>query len=400
MLNQGFLKTDRCKIVNASGKPVFLRGLNLGGWLMMEGYILGGTNTAPRIFEKQFADALGEKALRDFLAGFRDNFIQESDIANIARLGFNCLRVPFNSRLIEKAAFRVDYDGVKRLDVLLQWAEKYHLWIIWDMHGAPGAQNSDWHSDSLGKARLWQSKVYQRRTILLWEFLADRYKDKTSVAGYDLLNEPVLDDPKHLNPFYHKLIAAIRGVDKNHILFIEGNKWSTDFNCLDEFDDDNYALSPHSYFPIEYGFNMEPLLRYPTNTWNKAALTRHLEQYQILSRGRQVPMLVGEFGINDRGGFWGEDKYLEDSLQCFNSLGFHWTYWTYKTIKVDVFPDGIYHYLPNPVWVNRQGPMKGWDNYISCWKKYSKEIVESWKTKYFQPNDRFIRILKKYATFD
>ena len=209
----------------------------------MEGYILQSLNLAERIFKRNFRRALGERELKTFEQSYREHFIQEEDIRSISRLGFNCIRVPFHYRIVEKAPYRFpESEALFHLDRAIEWAGAHKVWVILDLHAACGSQNHDWHSDSLGEANLWKKKEFQHRTFALWEFLADRYKDQTTVAGYDLLNEAVLADTQLLNEFYHALIKRIRKVDENHILFIEGNKWATDLDCLDTFEDDNLVL--------------------------------------------------------------------------------------------------------------------------------------------------------------
>jgi len=242
----------------------------------------------------------------------------------------------------------------------------------------------------------------QIKTYQLWEILADRYKDNSCIAGYDLLNESVTDNVKLLNQLYHQLIKTIRAIDQNHILFIEGNKWATDISCLDEFADDNYVLSIHSYEPLDFTFNFIPHLRYPFNQkgriCNKDTLRQHLDQYKIVADKRNVPVFVGEFGVNTREGLYGEHQWVEDKLDHFEQYGFHWTYWTYKSIKNNAFPDGLYSYKENPPWVNRLGPDMGWDTFHKHWPNKKEDMIESWSTKNFSENKYLIQILQKYLS--
>lgn len=393
-----FLRVHKTSILCGPQK-VFLRGVNLGGWLMMEGYILHAPNVAEQLLKKDFVKTLGVKALRDFEKSFRDNFIREEDFKNIVRLGFNCIRLPFNSRLIERAPFEYDRQGLAYLDTAVRWAQKHGLWVILDLHAGCGAQNHDWHSDSLGEADLWKKKDLQERTISLWEFLADHFKDSPAIAGYDLLNESVLDDVKLLNRFYRLVIEAIRRKDKNHTLFVEGNRWGMDISCLEPFDDANLALSIHFYHPLEFTFNFVPHISYPIESsagiFDRQSITKLLEPYAKFAREWQRPIYVGEFGVNARQGLYGEHKYLNDVLGCFAKNEFHWTYWTYKAVKNDVFPDGMYSFCENPAWVNRQGPKKGWETYAQHWPKCRGEIISSWRTDRFSEQRPIVETLRK-----
>ena len=395
---RNYLKTKGVKIVDSQGKAVYLNGVNFGGWLMMEAYFMLAPNKPAHQFKNEFKDRLGARALKEFENGFEGNFIREDDLRNIARMGFNCIRLPFNHRLVEKKPYQYDQEGLKIIDRVFQWAKKYKIWIILDLHAAWGSQNHDWHSDSDGRALLWSSREYQKWTFALWEFLADRYKDTEYLAGYDLLNESVIDDARLLNRFYHELIKHIRCSDKKHILFIEGNKWATDLQCLDKFNDNNYALSIHFYTPIQMTFNYVPHLKYPSKAkgyvYNKKMMKEHLATYQKLSKEHQAPVFVGEFGVNYRENHCGEGDWLKDILSCFNQFGFHWTYWTYKAIKNGCFPDGVLSYYHNPPWVHREGPLYGWDTYAQHWTKSKKDMIRSWQTSEFQVNENVLKVLK------
>lgn len=365
----------------------------------MEGYIMHSRNVAEKVFKKDFARKLGKKVLLGFEKAFRDNFIQESDFKKISKLGFNCLRVPFHYRLVEKSPGRFNADSISYLDKVVRLGKKYGLWIILDLHAACGCQNNDWHSDSTGPAALWTKKSCRARTYRLWAFLADRYKDDTAVAGYNLINEPVLKNTRLLNTFYRRLIKTIRQVDKNHILFVDGNNWSMDIACLDDFDDDNLVLSIHDYLPLEFTFNFVPLLKYPLRTkegvFDKSVIKKHIASYARLAKKLKRPVLVGEFGVNAREGFYGEDKWLQDTLESFGRFKFHWTYWTYKAIKNAIFPDGIFSFRDNTLWVNRHGLKVGWETYAELWPKNKKDIIASWRMDKFEENKVILDVLKK-----
>lgn len=401
MMKKIFLRTSGTKIVDGNDRPVRLRGVNFGGWLMMEAYFMHAPNLAVHRFKERFQKELGEEALLDFEKSFHDAFIKESDFKNVKQQGFNCIRLPFNCRLVEKIPYTIDLEGVKYLDKAVRWAKKYKIFVILDLHAAPGAQNHDWHSDSDGRALLWDNPEYQKRTLAIWHFLADRYKNEEYVAGYDLLNEAVLHDAGKLNKLYHRMINTIRSADKNHILFIEGNRWAQDLDCLDEFDDDNYVLSVHNYEPIDFTFNYVAHLHYPLNTkerkWNKQSMLKHLSRFADVSKKRNVPIFVGEFGVNTREGIYGEQRWLEDTLSVYKKYGFHWTYWTYKCIKNYLFPDGVYSYKENPPWVHREGPLMGWDTYHLHWPTRRKDMIRSWDTREFAVNPTILNVLKKYA---
>ena len=389
-MNKTFLKRHKAFIVQDEGKPVLLKGVNFGGWLMMEAYFLHAPNLPQQVFEKEFAKQCGTKTLSELRGKFRDNFITEADFKQVASWGMNCIRLPFHYKV------GADAKAVSYLDQAILWARKHKVYLILDLHAAYGAQNPDWHSDSLdGKTGLWTNKFNRHKTYLLWESLADRYKDETIIAGYDILNEAVLEGTRLLNEFYRETIKAIRRSDKNHILFIEGKHWAQQIDALDDFPDDNWVYSIHFYEPIEFTFNLIPFMRYPLAGYNKDTLRRRMEGYFRFAQKKQRPVHVGEFGVNYRQGVYNEHLYLRDELKCFNDFGFHWNYWTYKAVKNYIFPDGIYGYYPNSPWVHRQGPKTGWHCWGEYWPKQKHEMAASWRTKAFCLNTHVIEQLKK-----
>jgi len=389
------LKTRNNGIVNSDGNEVCLRGVNLGGWLMMEGYILHGKNIAEKIFKKEFKKRCGQKELDSFSHLYRNNFIQESDFKNIASLNLNCVRIPFNFSIIE-------YGRMDALEKAVDYCEKYSIYCILDMHAAPGSQNEDWHADSDGRAGLWTNNKYQKRFFELWETLADRFKDRAIIAGYDVLNEPVINVPdagRILRKLYMGLVKRIRSIDKGHIIFLEGNTWSQVFEDIGEPFSENLSYSAHFYHPLEFTFNFQRGLRYPGyilgEQWNRDTIKRRLETYYNHSKKWNVPIFLGEFGVNSRDGYYGEFEWLKDTISCFRDFKFHWTYWTYKAIANSVFPDGVYQYLANPLWVNRQGPVSGWENFYDLWDVHKEKILESWKTENFTKNRSLADILNE-----
>jgi aryl-phospho-beta-D-glucosidase BglC (GH1 family) len=399
------LKTKANSITDSCGNRIFLRGVNLGGWFMMEGYILHGRNIPERVFKAEMEKHCDREALDDFTRSYRNNFITEEDFKNIARLKFNCIRLPFNHKLIENQTkkFSINKEGIDFLKKVISWCRKYNIYCILDMHAAPGSQNEDWHSDSDGKALLWSNKRYWERYFRLWEVLAESFKDSDIVAGYDVLNEPVIKKNARniLRPFYKEAVRRIRAIDKNHIIFLEGNFWSQRLEDIGEPFSNNLSYSIHYYHPLDFTFNFHRDLKYPGKIngkyWDIDRLRQGLETYYTYSKKWRIPIFVGEFGVNSRcGERAGELIWVKDVIKTFKDFGFHWTYWTYKAVANSVFPDGIYQYTRNPAWVRREGPVYGWENLYKLWKDHKREIVNSWQTKNFIENKQLRNLLVNY----
>jgi aryl-phospho-beta-D-glucosidase BglC (GH1 family) len=379
-----------------------IKGVNLGSWLLMEGYILGGRNIPEASFKRDFSRLYGAGQLREFESSFRDNFIREEDFRNIAAMGACAIRVPFNHRLIETRPFVYSDDGLAYLERACRWAAKYNLKLIFDLHAAPGSQNPDWHSDCPGKVLFWKDKSCRERTSALLERIADRFKDEPAVLGYDIINEPVLGWAPEivLKKFYQDAVKRVKAIDKKHIIFLEGHDWGRKIGFLRGLIQDRVWISIHFYEPFQYAFNLAPHYRFPGKVegalWVDARIRRHLEYYYKFSQRYKVNFFVGEFGVNWRGGFFGEPEWLESTLAAFEDFGFGYTYWTYKAVAGKVYPDGLYQYLPNSRYVRREGPVYGWENYLKFWKREKLLIKNFWRSKNFTANNKLIDMLNGY----
>lgn len=377
---------------------MIFKGVNLGSWLLMEGYILGGRNIAEGVFKKSFTKKYGLRACQEFEKLFRANFIQENDFSNISKMGANCIRLPFNFHLIAEGN-----DGISYLKNALSWAQKYNLGVILDLHAAPGAQNCDWHADSeKAKALFWEKKSYREQALDIWETVIDEFKDEPALVGFDVINEPVLGNKPTaiLADFYKSAIRRIKAIDKKHIIFLEGDNWAQRIDFLGSLLEENVSISIHTYQPLNYTFNYVPFCKYPGEIdkefWNVEKIERYLKPYFEFSRKNKVDVFVGEFGINWRGGHWGELDYLSGILSVFEKFSFSYTYWTYKAVSGHVFPDGIYQYLPNNAFIKREGPVYGWENYLDLWDNEKTKIVDFWQTEGFTPNSALINVLKGF----
>jgi endoglucanase len=389
-----FLGIRNGKIVDRKDQPVSLRGVNLGGWLMMEGYILGGRHISEHIFKAEIAKASGKNSLEQFEKSFRGNFIQKEDFNHIHDLGATCIRLPFHYKIVKEKQWHY-------LDQALSWAKGNKIYVILDMHAAPGSQNADWHSDSKGEALLWRNKKYREQTYQLWSQIAQRYKNEPVIAAYDILNEAVGDDLPMIKETYVKITKAIRATGDQHIIFVEGHNWSQEFDFLGKPWDSQMGFSFHYYLPGDFTFNCVRNLRYPGKIngelWNRKKMESILRRYVKFQQKYRIPIYCGEFGVNSRcPDCAAELAWVRDVLEIFKKYGIHYTYWTYKAVAGGLFPDGIYQYLDNPSWINRWSKATGVETFAKEWPKRKKEMADSWQTKSYVKNQKLSRALKTY----
>lgn len=266
------LKTQDQKIVNDRGENVKLRGLGLGGWMLQEGYMLKTADFAGPQYKikEKIAELIGNEGMEKFYQTYLQNGITKQDIDFLAQSGFNSIRLPMHYNLYtlpiekEKAVRQNTWleEGFRMTDELLKWCKENKMYLILDLHAAPGGQGNDVNISDNDKSKpsLWQSEENQKKTIALWKKLAERYKDEPWIGGYDLINEPNINfTGKNLNgtdemsnaPLWKlqkDITEAIRTVDKKHIIFLEGNGWGNNYNGLTPLWDDNLAFSFHKYW--------------------------------------------------------------------------------------------------------------------------------------------------------
>ena len=310
IFSQGFLHVENGEIVDGSGNPVLLRGLGLGGWLVPEGYMLNIPGFgSPTEIENRIEALLGTELANEFWDLYHDKYVAKADIDQIAAWGFNSIRIPFHYKQFSPSPGEVNQFGYDIVDSLLSWCEPYDMYIILDMHCAPGGQNHGEISDSDGTARLWLEQGYKDHTIEIWHSIAEYYTDDTLIGGYDLINEPVLPDgvsSTDLRELYIDITNTIREVDTNHIVFIEGNWYATDFTSLTPPWDENMSYSFHKY-------------------WND--ITQGTIQYLInMSGSYNIPLWLGETGENSN--HWGHEV-----VQLCESNNIGWNWWTHKKLE-------------------------------------------------------------------
>ena len=321
--SQGYLHNVDGEIVEGNGEPILLRGFGLGGWLVPEGYMLHNQAwiagfESPTEIENHVIDLIGVDAAENFWNLYRENYVAQADIDQIAEWGFNHIRVPFHYKQFYDSTGTETPMGYAIIDELISWCEPYNMYIILDMHCAPGGQNGGPISDSDGTARLWLEESNKELTIQIWKEIATYYSDNTLIGGYDLINEPVLPGGVSLEEFkqlYVDITNAIREVDTNHLLFIEGNWYGTDFAGLTPPWDENMSYSFHKY-------------------WGQTDLST-IQSYINMRNNYGVPLWMGESGENSNHWYYEVFKLLEE-----NNIG--WNFWTHKKVDKITSPFSAY----------------------------------------------------------
>lgn len=329
----GFLKAEGRYIVNGDGEYVLLRGIGLGGWMLQEPYMLKLSEVAPAQYDikKKITDLIGKEKCGKFYDAWLSNMVTRRDIDSLKAWGFNSVRLAMHYNLFTPPVEEEPIDGgftwiekgFQMTDSLLAWCAANEIYLILDLHAAPGGQGNDIPIADVDTTmlKLWEDELNRRKTVALWKKLAERYHNEPWIGGYDLINETnyPLEGNVALRMLLTEITVAIRQVDRNHIIFIEGNHFATDFEGLTPPWDENMVYSFHKYWS-------------PTT---KETIQKFLD----IRDEYNVPLWMGESGEN-------KNEWYRSAVQLFEADSIGWAWWTLKKLDSEsgimsvTIPDG------------------------------------------------------------
>ena len=321
-------------IVDGDNHEFIIRSMGLGGWMLQEGYMLGTGSFAPTQHEIRalMETSMGKARTDDFYNAWLANHCTRTDIDSLASWGFNAVRPALHYNLFtlpieEEPEVGNDTwldEGFQMVDELIDWCKAHEMYVILDLHATPGGQgkNASISDYDTSKPSLWESKENQRKTIALWRKLAERYANEKYIGGYDLINEtnwsftgtnPNGCDSRNepLREMMISMTKAIREVDQNHLIFVEGNCWANNMDDLLPPWDDNMAYSFHKY-------------------WNKTDKTT-INQFLEYRDQYNVPLWMGESGENS-------NQWFYETIHMLESQQVGWSWWPMKKIGSIVGP--------------------------------------------------------------
>jgi hypothetical protein len=324
------LKADGKRIVDEKGNNVLLRGMGLGGWMLQEGYMLRVEKIGQQqnVIKKNISDLVGTKKTEEFYNAWLANHTRKIDIDSMAKWGFNSIRLAMHYKLytlpveMEPVAGQNTWidKGFAMTDSLLNWCKTNKMYLILDLHGAPGGQGNDLNIADRDPSvpSLWQSEANKQKMIALWRKLAERYVNEPWVAAYDIINEPnwgfeKADDRNGCNeeknaPLRQLMIditRTIREVDKKHIIIIEGNCWGNNYRGIFPVWDNNMVASFHKY----WNFNTQDAIKGPLD----------------IREQNNIPIWLGESGENS-------NPWFRDAIHLMESNNIGWAWWPLKKL--------------------------------------------------------------------
>jgi endoglucanase len=330
--SQTFLKAKGRLITDGKGNKVILRGMGLGGWMLQEGYMfkLGNTGQQYRI-RARIQEVAGAAYARTFYDKWLTNHTRKIDIDSMASWGFNSIRLPMHYALYTLPAEQEPVAGQNTwlekgfalTDSLLNWCKANHMYLILDLHAAPGGQGNDLAISDRDPAKpsLWESPANQQKMIALWRKLAQRYANEPYIGGYDIINEPNWGFEKEtdkkgteetknapLRQLMEDVTKAIREVDQNHIIIIEGNGFGNNYRGVFPLWDNNMVLSFHKY-----------------GNFNNLG---SIQNFLNMGRDNNVPLWLGESGENS-------NTWFTEAIKLAEGQNIGWSWWQEKKIGIN-----------------------------------------------------------------
>jgi endoglucanase len=348
---QGYLHTEGKYIYNGNGEPVILRGIGTGNWMLLEGYMMqtGDVAGTQHEFRARLEETIGKTRADSFYNAWLQYHFTRTDVDSMKSWGFNSVRVamhykwftpPIEDELVEGEITWID-KGFDMLDSLLTWCEDNEMYLILDLHGAPGGQGKDANISDYDptKPSLWESDFNKDKTVALWKKLAQRYANEPWIGGYDLINETNWTFPEgnnsQMRELYGRITDAIREVDANHIIFIEGNNFANDFSGLTPPWDDNMAFSFHKYW-----------------NYNKPGALDWIIQ---MRDNYNIPIWLGETGENS-------NTWFTNLIALCEKHNVGWSWWPVKKPGIN-----------NPLRVEVN---EDYEKLIDSWKGEALELTE------------------------
>lgn len=210
-------------------------GMGIGGWLTNYKRF----NVLPD--ERRLIITIGD--MEHF-----ESYISEKDVAYIASLGMDHIRLGFDQIVLEEAPFIYRKNIVELLHSFVSWCRKYSLRPVLNMHKAIGN-----YCDIKEERQLLDTPELQERFIALWCMLEDSFANDTDVV-FELLNEVRDVDPEKWNSLAEKTVRALRDKNADRLIIIGSTCWNSPDKLRDlrVFDDENVLYTFHFYFPHEF----------------------------------------------------------------------------------------------------------------------------------------------------
>ncbi len=284
-------------------------------------------------------------------------YITKQDFQALRAKGANVVSLNYPGPFGVSPPYGLDEEALKYLDDAINWSQEVGLYVIIHFRNGPGKSEETFYGEEGREDELiWYSEEAKIKWIEMWQFVAQRYKDKLHIVGYNLMVEPHPEDTVQQKPLNaqvwiklaKRITTSIRKVDKDTPIIVGATVWSNAiaFAELKPTGDERTIYSFHMYEPYEFthqglewaGKGGVSGLTYPgmipsdlyeeTRYWNKALIEEFLKPVLTFRDENNVPIFVGEFGCNRR--IPSCAAYLKDLLEIFEENGFSYTHYIWN----------------------------------------------------------------------
>ncbi len=254
-----FVRAENGEFVTECGEKIIFRGINLNDDILnFQKWDLPANANTQDVFAS-LESRFGRYGAKELLKKHNENFVSDADLKFVRKLGANCVRVPLRHKtLCRKDNCKGDFD-FDRLDKIVEKCRRLGVYVIFDLHSAPGYQNHGSACAQDEESTFFKSgkEGFEARNaaIRLWAGVAAHYCDEPAVAGYDLLNRPLYFIPNQtesldvLYKFYRRALKAIRSVDTCHTVIMQIPEGA---ESLPETKEENIAFGFYSHMNTSF----------------------------------------------------------------------------------------------------------------------------------------------------
>ena len=310
-------------IVNEQGKPIALRGVNFGSWLVEEIWMMPVEDAPPagssfaKVIDhaslwETFRQRFGQQGVLQIRKAWRDCWITREDFVRVKELGLNCVRLPFLYDSLEAP------DGLfPRIDQAVTWARETGVYLILDLHGTPGRQSGQHHTGKSDEDQLFKDLEKVKECELVWKKIASRYGKAPEVAAFDLMNEPMgAPNESTLYLVYDQLLRAVREVAaEKPVIIADGYKGIAGMPYPELAGWKQVIFSQH-----HYNFGAKQV----RDHWGP--LENLVAKIGYARSRRNVPYFVGELNIEPHS----SQEMMTRVLDALDEKEISWTVWSYK----------------------------------------------------------------------
>ena len=308
--------------------PLQLRGVNLGGWLLLERWmtptLFRGTDANDEFQFMQHPDA------RTRIENHRKSFITEADFQWMQQHSINAVRIPIGYWILDGDPPYTS--AIVHLDWAMKMAEKYTIQVLIDLHGLQGSQNGRDHSGKIGRSDWFCDKSRRKQSIDTLVAIAQRYRNSPVFWGLQIINEPKLG-LLHLRmrKYYRQAYKALDAVlaPQTKIIFSDA---FTPRLFKGYLNPDRAVMDVHLYHMTTFLSQYRSITWFMQKTASRSRLIHRLSKKQPVIIGEWSGILrhesVRDLSDSRQQALFQQYTHLQiDSYQ--NALG--WFYWNYKT---------------------------------------------------------------------